>query len=80
MIKSERSGEKLVSEEDSGYRFYLTFIVDLSVVVFVAREELLDFVFRELLAQSRKHVTQLGGVDGSVSFLIENAETLARGL
>ena len=42
MIKSERNREKLVLEQDSDN---LTFIVDLPVVVFVTREELLNFVF-----------------------------------
>ena len=58
------------------YNEKLTFIVDLSIIIFVTLKKLINFLFTQFLAQCSQNMTQLSAVDSPIAFLIENAETL----
>merc|ERR1719245_2255099 len=51
-------------------------VVDVSVGVFLALEQNVDFFLRQFLTEGGKHVTKFGRVDVAVAVLVENLETL----
>lgn len=59
-------------------RVYLTFVVDLTVAINVGlADHLVDLLVRQLLAQVRHDVAQLGGRDETVAVLVEYSERLS---
>lgn len=56
----------------------LTFVVDLTVAINIGlADHLVDLLVRQLLAQIRHYVAQLGGRDETVAVLVEYSESLS---